>query len=439
MSLEYLNYMALLVQTVVCFLFFINVLKFKLNIFKTILILSGVMISTYILTYPIRLIPLAKPVIMGIALYLTFKRMSKSSNKRIIITLIVAIGCSFLTDIFSYYIYGVFTGFDYTNAYEISVTRTTVYLFSSIFYFTITMTIAIFMNNMAGNIKKFCIILLVILPVSQILLLFGIYINNYENLNERVLQYGFLCLSISIAVDLIIYFIINEYARIANREKQIEIEKVHREMELSYYQQAAKSEEDHRKLKHDIKNQLQAAYVLFDSGDQGRVKAKNIVESINDKMDNIEKIYYCENSIVNTIMSIKALEAKKNNIKTEVQIGNVDNSIEDIDLCSIFTNLFDNAIEGCKRNRRSSDNFIKVKVAKKGGYLVVKFVNWCDEELSLNKKRLFTTIKKDKKNHGYGLEILKEIAKKYDGDFKVKAEENVFEALLCLNLNVNNC
>lgn len=439
MSLEYLNYIALLVQTVVCFIFFANVLKFNVNLFKVILILSGVIISTYILTYPVRLVPLVKPVIMGTALYITLKKISKSNRRRIVFALIIAIGCSFLTDIFAYYVYGIFTRFDYTNAYEISVTRTTVYLFSSIFYFTITMTIAIFMNKIAGNIKKFCIILLIILPVSQILLLFGVYVNNYSNLNENVLQYGFLCVGISIAVDLIIYFIINEYARIANREKEIEIEKVHREMELCYYQQAAKSEEDLRKLKHDIKNQLQAAYVLFDSGDQGRVKGKTIVESINYKMDNIDKIYYCENSIVNTIMSIKALEAKKNNIKTEVQIGTVDNSIADIDLCSIFTNLFDNAIEGCKRNKRNSDNFIKVKVEKKGDYLIVKFLNWCDEELSLNKKRSITTTKKDKKNHGYGLEILKEIAKKYDGDFKVKAEDNVFEALLCLKLNINNC
>lgn len=435
MKLEYLNYISLLFQIIICYVFFANVLKFKFKTFKTMLIFSCVLIFTFTITFPIRVLPLLKPMIMAIVLYITFRKISESSSKRIVMSIIIAIGCSILTDGFAYYIYGVFTNFDYTNAYEISVTRTTVSLFSSIFYFTITMTIAFFMNNFAVNIKKFCMVLLIIVPISQFLLLFGIYINNYANFNERVLQYGFLCLSISIAVDIIIYFIIKEYARISKVEKEIEIKNIHREMELAYYQQVAKNEEELRKLKHDVKNQLQAAYAIFDLGDQGRVKAKGIVEGINAKMEDIEGIYYCENPIVNIIIAIKALEAKECHIKTNVEIGVIDNNIEDIDLCSIFTNLFDNALEACKKNKTNSNNFIKVKVGEKGGYLIVKFINSWDEELKLNNKKLIITSKKDKKNHGYGLQILKEIAKKYHGEFKIKAEDNFFEAILYLKVS----
>ncbi|MEG2017079.1 MAG: GHKL domain-containing protein [Clostridium sp.] len=439
MKLEYLNYMNLLIQISVCFIFFINVLKFKVSIMKAVLILYGVIISTYALTFSIRFVPLIKPIIMGTALYITLRKISTSSTRRIIMALIIAVGCSFLTDIFAYYVYGVFTNFDYSRAQEISVTRTTISLFSIIFYFTIIMTIAIFMNKVTGNIRKFCVTLLIILPISQIILLFGVYVNNYANLNENVLQYGTLCVSISMVVDLIIYFIINEYARMAKKEKDIEIERIYRKMEFSYYQLAAKSEEDLHKLKHDIKNQLQAAYVLFDSGEAGRIKAKGIVESINSRMDSIEKVDFCDNTVVNTIMSIKALEARRNNIKTEVEIGLIENGIEDIDLCSIFTNLFDNAIEACKSNKNKEDNFIKVKVGKKGGYLVVKFINWCEEELKLSKKKTLIMTKKDRKNHGYGLKIIKEIAKKYEGEFNLNVEDNTFEAIVCLKTNSNIC
>lgn len=134
-------------------------------------------------------------------------------------------------------------------------------------------------------------------------------------------------------------------------------------------------------------------------------------------------------------MSIKSLEARNNHIDTEVEIGLIDSCIEDIDLCSIFINLFDNAIECCKHNKSKENNFIKVKAGKKGGYLVVKFINWCDGELKISEKKTFMTTKKNRKNHGYGLKILKEIADKYGGDFKLKAEDNIFEATLYLKVS----
>lgn len=435
MRLEYINCIILFIQNLLCALFFTNVLKFKVGLAKVTLILSGVIFFIFIATFSIRTLPIIKPALMGAALYITIRKLSKSSSKRILLAVAVAIGCGLLTDVFSYYTYGVFTGFDYSNANEISITRSTVYLFSTIFYFTLTMTIAIFMNKISGNIKKFCISLLIILPVSQLLLLFGIYINNYENLNEGILKYGVLCLSISIVVDSIIYFIINEYAKIAKREKDIEVQRIQSEMELSYYLQVAKSEEDLHQIKHDIKNQLQAAYALFDSGDVGKIKAKSIVESIKDKMDSIDKLHYCANPVVNTIMSIKSLEARNNHIDTEVEIGLIDSGIEDIDLCSIFINLFDNAIESCKHNKSKENNFIKIKVGKVGGYLVVKFINWCDAELKVSEKKNFITTKKDRKNHGYGLKILKEITDKYEGEVKLKAEDNIFEAVLYLKVS----
>jgi sensor histidine kinase regulating citrate/malate metabolism len=109
-------------------------------------------------------------------------------------------------------------------------------------------------------------------------------------------------------------------------------------------------------------------------------------------------------------------------------------SIQDIDLMCIYSNLLDNAIESCQRSP-SSDDLIKIKTSQIGNYLGIKITNSKRSNLSQQISASgYDTTKKDKSMHGYGLRIIDEIVKRYDG-YKELQDSNVeFSAMVMLKL-----
>jgi sensor histidine kinase regulating citrate/malate metabolism len=100
----------------------------------------------------------------------------------------------------------------------------------------------------------------------------------------------------------------------------------------------------------------------------------------------------------------------------------------------IFSNLLDNAIEGCQRNRES-DNYIKIKTTRIGNYLGIKIINSkATEENILTEENIYRTTKMDKKNHGYGLRIIEEIISQYDGYKELQDNMSEFSAMVMLKL-----
>ena len=61
-------------------------------------------------------------------------------------------------------------------------------------------------------------------------------------------------------------------------------------------------------------------------------------------------------------------------------------------------------------------------------YLVLKITNNYNSIINAN----FSTIKKDKENHGFGIKIIKEIVKKYDGTLKINKTDKTIEFSITL-------
>ena len=434
MSLKSLAIISLLIESCLTFIFLINVLNLRINIFKTFCILMASIISTSIITYPLKEFLIVKPIAMAIVLYICLRKISKNSSKEIIIILSATIGFILVTDFFAHYIYGIFTNFDYTNSLELSVPRIIAILFGYIVYFTLTMGFSLFWNKIVNSIKKIFILILILVPTSQFTLLLGMYLYNYDNLTEKLLQYGIACVVILIAVDTLLYLSIKEYSKLTKKEKEREFEKMKQGMEFSYYKLANKNKEYISKLKHDIRNQLQTAYFLLNNSNNN-IDSQNIVDNISHRLESLDNIYYCENSIVNTIISLKTTEAKKYKIPTKISLRDIDKLvINELDLCSIFSNLYDNAINCCIKNKYKENNFISIISSKEAGYIVIKFLNWCDLDIVFNKKNTILTTNKDSKNHGYGLKILNDITNRYDGNLSMKHENNIFSITLLLKI-----
>lgn len=152
-------------------------------------------------------------------------------------------------------------------------------------------------------------------------------------------------------------------------------------------------------------------------------EAKEQLMHFLDRLDMTREYPYCGIPIVNVILTEKVKEMKVQGIVSDIQL-NIWNEIEvkQVDLCSAFSNILDNAIRAC-RQMNDSDTYIKLRSKCIGEYLIIK----CENSY---RKGMGTFAE----GSGYGLKILKDIAERYHGNFQINEKEEVFTVQLSLRL-----
>ena len=128
-------------------------------------------------------------------------------------------------------------------------------------------------------------------------------------------------------------------------------------------------------------------------------------------------------------MTIKAAAAAQAGIGFTAEAAVNGWKLEETDLSSLFLNLLDNAIEGCQRSGKENAS-IHLRAGKKAGFYVVRVTNDCADDL--RPEDGFATTKQDSRRHGLGMNILRSIAKKYDGKMTVDVKNGCFEAQVVL-------
>lgn len=142
--------------------------------------------------------------------------------------------------------------------------------------------------------------------------------------------------------------------------------------------------------------------------------------------------YQCQNNIVDAILYNKLLLCKHHKIKvnTAVYLPKQIN-MEDIDLISLYSNLFDNAIEACQYVH-DQQKLIIIQSRIIHDYLVIDIKNSYVPDLI---KPSFFTTKKDQIHHGFGIKIINMIVKKYHGTLMIKKDKPLIEFQITLQLN----
>ena len=178
-------------------------------------------------------------------------------------------------------------------------------------------------------------------------------------------------------------------------------------MELRHFDEMAVAQRQLKKFKHDFKNYVigLGAYI-----DQNNVPgASEYLDSMKEKFAPGNTIVETGNPALDAMLSTKKAVADSKNIDFNTRIQIPENlNINSADLCVIFGNALDNAIEACERTKRA-DAVIDVDIAYNANVLYCKIIN--TSPLPEENKR--KTSKTDKFNHGFGLENIKTALSKY--------------------------
>ena len=116
----------------------------------------------------------------------------------------------------------------------------------------------------------------------------------------------------------------------------------------------------------------------------------------------------------------------KNHISmTSVVDGTLFEFMDVMDICSIFGNALDNAIECEKQIKDREKRLIHVSAFAQKNFLIIGFENYCEKDLVFDTE-LPATTKEDSQFHGYGLKSLRYTVRKYGGEVDIQVQDNWF-------------
>lgn len=253
------------------------------------------------------------------------------------------------------------------------------------------------------------------------------YMNIYPEYNEnQSLKLMFTAISISFLVMsiIVIYFFTYICASFQQSKNLYLLQTSYAAINEKLSVQLENNQKLH-KIRHDIKNHLLNIRSLID-----RNQVNDAVQLLNQVIGQTENISVgitqtTGNSIIDAVISYKATVCFNKKITFRYTLEKLPElSIDLIDISSVVSNLIDNAIEATEK---TNDPCVQVSISNYNNYLVVFVKNSCNNTFSSDEdeNKLLST-KSDKSLHGYGMQIVNDIAVKYDGDCKWESSDGFF-------------
>lgn len=193
--------------------------------------------------------------------------------------------------------------------------------------------------------------------------------------------------------------------------------------EYEYFQEYKNKNKEIAKFRHDWNNHAMILQTMLQEGKYE--EASQYFEKLSTGMAKPVRKVMTGNEILDMILSLKQDILEKENIQVDYQGKPLDLSfMEHVDICTIFSNLVDNAIESCRQVEENP--YLTVKTTQNENLLMIVVENSTKETEIISEGSIPKTTKEDKKEHGFGLKNVMEIVKKYSGEMEVKQQENTF-------------
>ena len=233
------------------------------------------------------------------------------------------------------------------------------------------------------------------------------------------------------AILMIIYYMFHRVSKQSDLLIKTQRELHHRTMMEQHNEELIKIDANMRTWRHNFHNHLQTLLVL--SRNKDNEKFEKYVSGLGQKLDEIEGVCHTGQKAFDAIVTVKCAIARSDGITVNINITPVPvMPINDVDVTSLVGNLFDNAIEACRKvdmEKRSIDLFLGLM----GSMLCIRLINTTDGLERVENGRFLTT-KADKGIHGLGLVSVDRIVAAADGLVNRKHENGMFTTEVLLPL-----
>lgn len=399
-------------------------------------------ICVIVRVFPIFNMSIIKTAISFVIYFLNiFLSYCNKPSEKIIVSVFFSVAV-FIADMLTYFIEWI-AGIDYGRLYGIVNGRIIGIFIECVLLLLFSYFFEIFYKKIKGkktnNIGYFIIIIL-----SQFLLIIALSyaINSNETImkiNQNNIQFMvllFTSFAVSIISDILLYRILTENYRNYELKEELATTKYQKQLEFEYYKSLKNNMDQTRKINHDFMNMLSVLQNLIEADSKtSKSIAQNTINELKDKLNQNKIKQYCNNELVNLIINNKKTSIDNYGIDFSANIQIPETiSVKNIDICRIFTNLLDNAIEASLDCSDKTKTFIIISAGIKNDCLLIKCENYYDKALSISKKGKLNSTKDKDSHDGLGISILNETVKEYNGEFTCSYNNNTFIASLMLKL-----
>lgn len=215
-------------------------------------------------------------------------------------------------------------------------------------------------------------------------------------------------------------------------KKLNQLREEYNEKQIDYYKTLLNQEEDTRKFRHDIGNHLICIGELLDTGKLSDLKS--YIQDIHHSLEKIASIYDTGNDIINAILNYYAKKGMEEHIRIQVK-GRImqELNIPMMHLSTLVSNLMSNAYEAASRVNSDLEKVILVELRSGSKYLEIIVKNPATTNRVRITERAMTT-KADKRNHGFGIQNIKEVLAKYDGELQLQDDLDSVTARIIMRI-----
>lgn len=230
-----------------------------------------------------------------------------------------------------------------------------------------------------------------------------------------------LCVSCIWLMCLIIYFVVQQMSKDNQTKLEYELMKEKEKYSKESMEIIKRSNEELREFKHDLKNYLLPLQEAMETMPQSEMV--KVWEKINQKIEDVQTLIQTGNSYVDSMINTKITLARSEKVDVKCTILSKMEGIDDLEFCTVFGNLMDNAIEAERKVTEKKE--IIIFVEEKMGYLRLEIQNKIEKSV-LNENSSLNTTKKDTSSHGIGHKSVKRTMQKVGGALKYYETGDLF-------------
>jgi hypothetical protein len=179
--------------------------------------------------------------------------------------------------------------------------------------------------------------------------------------------------------------------------------------------------------RHDMRHHLNLINAYL--ADDNKEAAQNYITGVEKIIDSVTVETYCSNYSLNLIMNFYITKAKEEHIdvKTHIELPS-ELAISDMDLCLVFSNAIENAINALAQIQNTEDKILEILCKTKNDKLLIKITNSFEGTVTLVDEIPISKLE----NHGFGTKSIAAISEKYNGVVSFMVENGVFAIKIIL-------
>ena len=238
----------------------------------------------------------------------------------------------------------------------------------------------------------------------------------------RVLQ-CYIVFSLVLLIILLLFYVMFLMMAVSlNKNARLQQENHFLTLQQERYENLCMAIEEARQARHDIRHHFVQLSSLAEQGDMERSNISPLQPEISDY-----NLHFCENQAVDSVFGYYSTLAERENIPFHALVSlPADLSIDEINLCLVFSNLLENAIQASAKTEPARRK-INVEVYPHHNHLLLIHVENTFDGKIQDKKTIFSNPPK-RSGNGIGIESVRHITAKNGGACDFTYEDGIFSA-----------